>query len=487
MADESHDLTHYKIEQTAVAIEKLAANPKAFSQAYEAFLAADAAKFGAALGEVGITDDCHWVCRFFCQKRCAGVCRKFCPDVKGEVNAEEVLGFAKAVGPLLRDPAFTKRLCAILESGKVEDWNKEIASAKLQAYCYQLCVILCVECCGERCHKVCPPDPLITRVANIPIAQIDALGFGHGPDALHTGAVPVDNPAAGVGDHPFGAAVELWGIFNYPTATEYLVEVASAPGGPYSPILVGPQFGYDTIGFASGVQDQPPPPVPPDPVFPPFTTFEYFRNRSQSTGVDPGWFQINQIQDSDGGRLTTGEKVLLTWQTPPPADGVYYLRLRVRDAAKVTRVSSPQIVRLDNTGPFPTPRPIITLQLQKPDGTLVPLKCGKVHKGDGLILVTIQAYDPNMSAIAVTARGNSGLSVPVVSTTAVPLSETYNGIIANEGYVVPTSFLWDPWSDPNIVPCCYLVYVEVWDRAILNGYWSGGHYNAGWEAIEIGL
>ena len=154
---------------------------------------------------------------------------------------------------------------------------------------------------------------------------------------------------------------------------------------------------------------------------------------------------------------------------------------------RVTRVSSPQIVCLDNTGPFPLPRPIITLQLQKPDGTLVPLKCGKVHKGDGLILVTIQAYDPNMSAIAVTARGNSGLSVPVVSTTAVPLSETYNGNIANQGYVVPTSFLWDPWSDPNIVPCCYLVYVEVWDRAILNGFWSGGHYNAGWEAIEIGL
>ncbi|HWU41644.1 MAG TPA: hypothetical protein VN203_28645 [Candidatus Acidoferrum sp.] len=248
---------------------------------------------------------------------------------------------------------------------------------------------------------------------------------------------------------------------------------------------MGPQFGYDTINPGTGLQNQPPPPVPPDPPQAP-GTFEYFRNRSQSGGVDPGWLAINQIQDSDGGRLTSGEKVLLTWPTSAP-DGVFYLRLRVRDAAKVTRVSSPQIVCLDNTGPFPLPRPIITLQLQKPDGTLVPLKCGKVHKGDGLILVTIQAYDPNMSAIAVTARGNSGLSVPVVSTTAVPLSETYNGVIANEGYVVPTSFLWDPWSDPAIVPCCYLVYVEVWDRAILNGYWSGGHYNAGWEAIEIGL
>ena len=486
MAGENQDLTHFEIQQTAAAIEKLAANPKAFSQAYEAFVAGDAAKFGAALGTVGIEDQCHWVCRFFCRKRCVGVCRKFCPNAPAnEVNAEEILGFAKAAGPLLRDPAVVNRFCDILRSGNVDAWKQEIEKSKLQAYCYQLCVILCAECCGEHCRKVCPALPLITRVANIPIAQIDPLGFGHGPDALHTGAVPVDNPPAGVGDHPFGGAVELWGIFNYPTAVEYLVEVSSAPGGPYSPILVGPQFGYDTIDPSTGLQNQPPPPVPPDPIQP-IGTFEYFRNRSQSGGVDPGWFEINQIQDSDGGRLTSGEKVLLTWPTSAP-DGVFYLRLRVRDAAKVMRVSAPQIVRLDNTGPFPLPRPIITLQLQKPDGTLVPLKCGKVQKGDGLILITIQAYDPNMSAIAVTARGNSGLSVPVVSTTAVPLSETYNGNIANQGYVVPTSFLWDPWSDPNIVPCCYLVYVEVWDRTIINGYWSGGHYNAGWEAIEIGL
>ena len=486
MTQENQDLQHYEIQQTAAALEKLAANPKAFSQAYESFIAGDATGFGAALSQVGISDQCHWVCRFFCQKRCAGVCRKFCPNVaKNEVNAEEILAFAKAVGPLLRDPAFTKRLCEILRSGNVEAWAQEIERNKLQPYCYQLCIILCLECCREQCHKVCPPNPLITRVANIPIARIDAQGYGHGPDALLTGAVPPDTPSAGVGDHPFGGAVELWGIFNFPTATEYLVEVSSAPGGPYSPILVAPQWGYDSIDPFTGLQNQPPPPVPPDPIQT-LGTFEYFRSRSQSGGGDPGWFQINQIQDSDGGRLTSGEKVLLTWPTSAP-DGVYYLRLRVRDGAMNTRVSSPQVVRLDNTGPFPLPRPVITLQLQKPDGTLAPLKCGKVRKGGGLILVTVQAYDPNMSAIGVTARGNSGLSVPVVSTTAVPLSKTYNGNVLDQGYVVPTSFLWDPWNDPNIVPCCYLVYVEISDRTIINGYWSGGHANAGWEAIEIAV
>jgi hypothetical protein len=287
------------------------------------------------------------------------------------------------------------------------------------------------------------------------------------------------NPAAGYGDHPFGGAVWLMGVFNMPTAVEYLVEVSSTgPGGPYSPILVGPQVGYDDV------PSQPPPPPVPEPSSGPPWNFK--RTRVQSIGPDPGWFKISELTDSDGGRFPTGEKTLLMWPTSLP-DGVYYLRLRVRDALMNTRVSSPQVVRLDNTGPFPLPRPVIKLQLQKPDGTRIPLKCGKVRKGDGLIVITIQAYDPNMSQIAVTARGNSGLSVAVVDTSSTPLSKTYNGNIADQGYMVPTEFFWDPWSDPNIVPCCYLIYVEVWDRTIINNSFSGGHYNAGWEAIEIGF
>ncbi len=208
--------------------------------------------------------------------------------------------------------------------------------------------------------------------------------------------------------------------------------------------------------------------------------------RTQSGGADPGWFKINELTDSDGGRLTTGEKTLLMWPTSIP-DGSFYLKLRVRDAAMNVRESSPQVVRLDNTGPFPLPRPTISLQLQKKDGTRTPLKCGKVRKDDGLIVVTIHAYDPNMSQIAVTARGNSGLSVPVVDISSTPLSKSYNGNISDQGYTMPTEFLWDPWSDPNIVPCCYLIYVEIWDRTIINNSYGGGHSNSGWEAIEIGL
>jgi hypothetical protein len=469
-----------ELRQMAEAIEKLAAKPAAFNEAHAAFLARDAVKFEAALNQAAIADFCHLVCRFFCRKHCVGVCRKFCPrPSQGEVDAAEILAFAKAVGPFLRDETHVRRLLEIMEAGNVEAWSQEIKKNNLEAFCYQLCIILCAWRCEKKCWEVCPPAPLITRVGSIPVSRVDALGYGSGP-SIPPFYVSPPNPPAGVGDHPFGANVWLMGIFNMPTAKEYLVEVSSTgPGGPYNPIIVGPQKGYDT----NPAQPPPPPGIPPPPP-PPWDPVE--RSRTQSVGPDPGWFQINELTDSDGGRLTTGEKTLLMWPTSTP-DGLYYLRLRVRDALLNTRVSSPQIVRLDNTGPFPLPRPIIKLQLQKPDGTRIPLKCGKVRKGDGLIVVTIQAYDPNMSTIAVTARGNSGLSVPVVDTTAASLSKTYNGNIADQGYVVPTDFLWDPWSDPNIVPCCYLVYVEVSDRAILNNTFTGGHSNAGWEAIEIGL
>lgn len=467
------------LQQAAEAIEKLAANQEAFREAYAAFIANDSARFEAALNQVGVVEHCRVVCCFFCKKRCIGLCRKFCPNLgPAEVNVDEILAFAKAVGPLLKDEAIVRRFFEIMETENVGAWNEEIKKNKLEAFCYQLCVLLCAWRCKRKCHEICPQPPLITRVGSIPVTQIDVLGYGSGPSIPPFYVAP-PNPPAGYGDHPFGARVWLMGIFNMPAAKEYLVEVSSTgPLGPYNPILVGPQVGYD-----NNPAQPPPPPGPPPPGPPPFLVM---RTRSQSGGLDPGWFQVNELTDSDGGRLTTGEKTLMMWPTSTP-DGVYYLRLRVRDALKKTRVSSPQVVRLDNTGPFPLPKPIITLQLLKTDGTLVPLKCGKVRKGDGLILVTIQAYDPNMSQIAVTARGNSGLSVPVVDIMATPLSKTYNGNIADQGYVVPTSFKWDPWNDPNIVPCCYLVYVEVWDRAILNNSFTGGHYNAGWEAIEIGF
>jgi hypothetical protein len=109
----------------------------------------------------------------------------------------------------------------------------------------------------------------------------------------------------------------------------------------------------------------------------------------------------------------------------------------------------------------------------------------------------LQAFDPNFSRLSVAAQGNSSLSVSIVGVpaplfpggAAVPLSKTYNGVLADQGYPVPTEFVWDPWSDPAIVenPCCYVVRIDISDRAVLNNGWGGGHGNSGWEAIEISL
>lgn len=474
---QSQDIDVQELKLTLDVIEKLAANPDVFNKAYDAYLEEDEAKFEVALNKAGIEEHCHVVCRFFCKKHCTGLCLKFCPSPKGEVSSAEILDFVKAVTPVLQNETTVKRFFEIMVTEDVKEWNEMIKKHNLGQFCYQLCILLCSWRCKEKCRKICPAKPLITNVGSIPVNQINALGYGNGA-SIPIGFVGAPQPALGYGDHPFGGLVCIKGIFNMPTATEYLVEVSSTgPGGPYNPILVAPQVGYDT-----NPAQPPPPPFPPPPPPPPW---QVQRTRTQSGGPDPGWFKINEITDSEGGRLTTGEKQLLMWPTTVP-DGVYYLRLRVRDGLN-TRVSSPQVVRLDNTGPFPLPRPTITLQLQKQDGTRVPLKCGKVKKGDGLIVVTVHAYDPNMSNIAVTARGNSGLSVPVVDVAATPLSKTYNGNIADQGYLVPTEFLWSPWNDPNIVPCCYVIYVEVWDRTIINNFYSGGHYNSGWEAIEIGF
>jgi hypothetical protein len=70
---------------------------------------------------------------------------------------------------------------------------------------------------------------------------------------------------------------------------------------------------------------------------------------------------------------------------------------------------------------------------------------------------------------------------------AVPLSKTYNGNLADTGYPAPVAVIWDPWSDPAIVPCCYVVRIDIWDRTVTNNVWAGGHGNSGWEAIEIGF
>ena len=374
--------------------------------------------------------------------------------------------FALALAALVKDKRAVKRLEAIVEKEDVAAWKAELKRLKLERFCHQLCRFFCWEHCRHRCRKICPPLPVITRVSSIPTSQFTAQGFGNGP-SIPPFQVPLPNPPGGVGDHPIGGSSWLMGQFNMPTATEYKVEVAVAAIGPYNPISE-PVYGYN--GF--------PPPWP-------------WPTRVPSGGVDPGWYKVADLFDSDGGATAIGEKTLLFWSTPP--DGIYYLRLRVRDGV-TERASGPLKVVVDNTAP---PTPVIKLELLKPDGSHEKLVCGKVRKGSGLILITVEAHDPNFSSLSVAAEGNSSLSVPVNGVpfalwpggAAVPLSKTYNGNTADTGYPVPTQFVWDPWSEPAIVehPCCYLVRIDIDDRTVINNAWAGGHSGSGWEAIEIAL
>jgi hypothetical protein len=376
------------------------------------------------------------------------------------VDAKEVLEFTHAIARVAKDRRALERLLAIAEKEDVKAWQAELKKLELTRFCHQVCRFVCRTRCKRACRHLCA-RPLITRISSIPTAQFDVQGFGHGP-SVPPFQVPPPNPAAGVGDHPVGGSSWLLGVFNFPAATQYRLEYASSPVGPWVPISE-PVPGYASMW-----------PLIPVTRFP-------------SGGGDPGWYDIVDIPLSDGGNTTSGEKTLVYWTTP--ADGLYYLRLRVRDGA-TEKVSAPRAVRVDNTAP---PTPVIKLELKTPSGDLKPLKCGQVKKGDGLIRITVEAHDDNFSQLSVAAEGNSSLSVPVIAVpegTAgppVPLSKTYNGNVADTGYAVPTSFIWDPWNDPRIVPCCYVVRIDIWDRAVLNNAWAGGHGGSGWEAIEIGF
>jgi hypothetical protein len=481
------------LRETAAVAAALAKEEEAFVEAYEAFLLADAARFQDVLDRAGLGNECGRICWLFCEKDCVGRCFSLCPErPSGPVDAVEVREFVLAIEPVLRRKTGLDKLIAAADRNDAKAWQAELKRLGLDRFCHQVCHFICRVRCRRICRELCE-RPLITRVSSMVTPDnFNALGFGMGPSIPPFQVpppppgpyppVPGQLPGPEAGNHPIGGSSWLMGVFNFPAAVQYKIEVASAPLGPYTPIT------EDVWGWNNPL----PPHLP-------------FLDRKASVGADPGWYQIvdvtpptppvdpfkRGIHVSDGGANAIGEKTLVYWTTSSVPDGVHYLRLQARDGGGTVRRSAPQKVVVDNT---PPPTPLIQLQLQTPDGKLTDLKCDKVKKGDGLIRITIQATDPNFSQCSVAALGNTSLTVPIVAVPdppgvgpAVPLSKVYNYNPADTGYPVPTSFLWDPWSDPRVVPCCYIVRIDVWDRAVVNNVWAGGHGNSGWEAVEIGF
>jgi hypothetical protein len=280
------------------------------------------------------------------------------------------------------------------------------------------------------------------------------------------GYTPLDNKPAGVGDHPFGGWANIKGVFNVASAAHYRVEFANNPAGPWTAIKTDLDDacwngvmvdGYDRGPDAAGWYrvGAPPPPCPP-----------------------PG-------PPDQHGMGFWGGTYLTDWSTPAVADELHYLRLTVRTTTLVEHHSPVVPVRIDNVAPT---HPAISLELLRPDGTKIPLGCCEtIAKEDGnKVIVTLQASDPNFSQISVNLLGGCGVSLPLVDTGGTALGKTYNGNLADTGYPAPTSFTWDPFAAPAPDPCCYLIYVQIRDRAIVNNSWGGGHGNTNWHSITIG-
>jgi hypothetical protein len=450
-----------ELQQTGEAMGQLAADEAAFTQAAEAFRAQDAAAFQGVLTQVGVLQYCRLICSWFCSKHCVFYCSRLCREPNrdnAQVSIAEWREFALVTAKLAKDTALLERFLAVVASENADEFERLLAELKWQRYCHQLCHYLCGVRCRLACRLLCPPPPLITEVSLLPTSQFTESGPGMGLAAgpsFPPGPTQPDNKPAGVGDHPIGGLSNIRGAFVIASPFQYKVEYATSTAGPWTPILTPIQDLRFNPAF-------PPPPI----------EITYMRVPDAA-----GWYNV-----ADMGLL--GLDYLTDWQTPAAAvNDQYFLKLTVRNAALAEFVSPIVPVRVDNTAPT---KPSITLQLQMPDGSRKKLGCCEtVKQGDGnLVIITLEASDANFSQIAVELLGGCGASYDIVDTGGTNLSKTYNGDITDTGYPVPTEFAWNPWA-AKISPCCYLIDVRIYDRAVVDDSWSGGHSNENWQSITI--
>jgi len=178
---------------------------------------------------------------------------------------------------------------------------------------------------------------------------------------------------------------------------------------------------------------------------------------------------------------------LTDWDTTiaTTTTGKFYFRLTVKNLMGASFQSPIVPVRVDNDMPT---IPQLDLFIKKPDGTEKEVKCGGIKKGDGTLLIKFRGWDENFRQLTLTAQGGCGLNIPIIDkTTGTQVSRCYGGNITDKGEPVLRVVEWVPWNDPNIMPCCYNVVLQIWDRAIVNNFYSGGHWNQDWEAVQIAL
>jgi hypothetical protein len=437
-----------ELQASGETIGQLAEKPELFAEAAEAFRAQDVERFQDVLGRAGLLGRCHYICRWFCSKHCVFVCRHLAGKYEAEpvIDIDEWREFAEFTGRLAKDPDTLIKLLEIVAAEDDKAYQQFIARQKIQRFAHQLCHWLCGVRCHVACKLMCPPLPELIKVGYIPVGHIDSDGYAAGPSSP-SAFTPPDNPAAGVGDHPFGGSVHINGLFNVAGATEYKVEFGPSSAGPWTAITT-PLTDAHFIGFL---------------------WTEYTRT---ATG---DWYSI-----ADMDLLSEGHTYLTDWSTPPlDVNERHYVRLVVRNAALTEFASGPVPVRVDNQGPqgpvLPDHRPLI--EFTQGGETLG--CCAQVSKDKGPINVHIEGTDANFSSLSVVAYGGCSASIGI-------FSKTYNGDRTDVGAPAPgIDVSWDPWAD-GVEACCYVVFVRLYDRVIGNNFWSGGHTYENWRSITIG-
>ena len=205
------------------------------------------------------------------------------------------------------------------------------------------------------------------------------------------------------------------------------------------------------------------------PITPPITQWDFSgwipikKTRYPSVLPDPGWYTVAEMVD----------KLYLTnWDTRQAtnATGKFYLRLVVKNSIGAS-IQSPIVpVRVDNENPS---IPQLDLFIKKPDGTEQAVKCGGIKKGEGTLLIKFICKDENFRQLTLTAEGGCGINVPIKDEkTGTEVSRCYGGDITDHGETALRVVEWNPWKDPQIIPCCYNLVLRIWDRAILNNFYS---------------
>lgn len=444
----THDEQLEELQQSGQTVAELAQNAELFRAAVDAFRATDPERFQDVLGRAGLLDRCHFVCRWLCSKHCVFVCRKLVGNIDAEpvLDVEEWRQFAEFTGRLAKDRDTLSKLLDMVANEDDKGFQRFITSQKIQRFAHQLCHWLCGVRCRVACKLMCPPMPELIKVGYISVGHFDGDGYAAGPSSP-AAFTPADNPAGGVGDHPFGGSVHINGLFNIAGATEYKVEFGPAPNGPWTSItaaLTDAHFSFP-IGWT-----------------------EYTRS---ATG---DWYSI-----ADMDLLSEGKTYLTDWTTPAlDRDQRYYVRMVVRNAALTEFASGPVAVRVDNgypVGPvMPDNRPLIEFtQGGEPLGC-----CAEVVRERGPVEIRIEGTDENFSSLDVIAYGGCSGSVSI-------FNKTYNGDRTDVGAPAPgITVSWDPWAD-GVEPCCYVVFVRLFDRAVINNSWNAGHMYQNWRSITI--